>query len=210
MGSPSQVSLPRTHNTIHSLCLSISLSLSPTNTHADMAYKADPYADIDFDDVTEATGLAIDEIKCLKVCFDLFDTKKQDYLSADDLDEIMRAMGFRPSKEELQELLEEIDEDGSGQIEFEEFCQLCATFLVEDPDIETMKRGLKDAFRIYDKEGLGYITTETLRGLISELLAPLSDEELEGILEELDEDGSGSMDFDEFCEMMMTKPEGSD
>ena len=29
--------------------------------------RADPYADIDFDDVTEATGLAIDEIKCLKV-----------------------------------------------------------------------------------------------------------------------------------------------
>ena len=64
-----------------------------------------------------------------------------------------------------------------------------------------------DLFRIYDKEGLGYITTDTLRGLISELLAPLTEEELEGILEELDEDGSGSMDFDEFCEMMMTKPE---
>merc|ERR1711862_531875 len=63
-----------------------------------------------------------------------------------------------------------------------------------------MKRELKDAFRIYDKEGLGYITTETLRGLIRELLAPLTEEELEG-------DGSGSMDFDEFCEMMMTKPE---
>ena len=62
-------------------------------------------------------------------------------------------------------------------------------------------------FRIYDKEGNGFITTETLRGLISELLAPLTEEELEGILEELDEDGSGSMDFDEFCEMMMTKPE---
>jgi hypothetical protein len=29
-------------------------------------------------------------------------------------------------------------------------------------------------FRIYDKEGLGYITTETLRGLIGELLAPLT------------------------------------
>ena len=49
-----------------------------------------------------------------------------------------------------------------------------------------------------------------MRGLISELLAPLTEEELEGILEELDEDGSGSMDFDEFCEMMMTKPDGGD
>merc|ERR1712055_1146260 len=158
--------------------------------HCLMAHKADPYADIDFEEVTEATGLQPDEIKCLKVCFDLFDTKKVEFLSADDL--------------------AEIDEDGSGEIEFGEFSQLCATFLVEDPDMETMKRELKDAFRIYDKEGLGYITTETLRGLIGELLAPLTEEELEGILEELDEDGSGSMDFDEFCEMMMTKPESGD
>merc|ERR1712242_136012 len=167
----------------------------------------DPYKDIDFDEINEATGLAPDEIKGLKTCFDLFDTKKVDFLSADDLGEIMRAMGFRPTEEELKDLLLEIDEDSSGEIEFAEFCQLCATFLVEDPDMETMKRELKDAFRIYDKEGNGFITTETLRGLISELLAPLTEEELEGILEELDEDGSGSMDFDEFCEMMMTKPE---
>merc|ERR1712066_258924 len=166
----------------------------------------DPYKDIDFEEITDATGLATDEIKCLKTCFDLFDTKKVDFLSADDLGEIMRAMGFRPTEEELKDLLAEIDEDGSGEIEFGEFCQLCATFLVEDPDMETMKRELKDAFRLYDREGQGFITTDTLRGLI-ELLAPLTDEEVEGILEELDEDGSGSMDFDEFCEMMMTKPE---
>ena len=60
--------------------------------------------------------------------------------------------------------------------------------------------------RIYDKAGEGFITMETLRGLISELLAPLSDDELDGIIEELDEDGSGTMDFDEFCEMMMSAP----
>ena len=71
------------------------------------------------------------------------------------------------------------------------------------------KTYMRSLDRIYDKEGLGYITTETLRGLIRELLAPLTSDELEGILEELDEDGSGSMDFDEFCEMMMTKPEWS-
>jgi len=177
-----------------------------THTHPTMAFKADPYAGIDFESINEATALEVDEIKCLKTCFDLFDSKKQEFLSADDLDEILRAMGFRPSKEELMDILAEIDEDGSGEIEFEEFCQLCAKFLVEDPDIETMKRELKDAFRIYDKAGEGFITMETLRGLISELLAPLSDDELDGIIEELDEDGSGTMDFDEFCEMMMSAP----
>ena len=190
-----------------------------------MAAKADPYAGIDFDEINEATGggciiyyilyincicfsaLEPDEIKCLKNCFDLFDSKKQDFLSADDLDEILRAMGFRPTKEELMDILAEIDEDGSGEIEFAEFCQLCAKFLVEDPDIDTMKRELKDAFRIYDKEGQGFITMDVLRGLIAELLAPLTDEELDGIISELDEDGSGTMDFDEFCEMMMSQPE---
>ena len=119
-------------------------------------------------------------------------------------------------------ILEEIDEDGSGEIEFAEFCQLCAKFLVEDPDIETLKRELKAAFRflyfcilvfnflfsrIYDKNGEGFITMDTLRGLISELLQPLTQEELDGIIDELDEDGSGTMDFDEFCEMMMSAPE---
>ena len=172
-----------------------------------MAGKADPYADIEFDEINEVTGLEIDEVKCLKNCFDLFDSKKQQFLSADDLDEILRAMGFRPSPEELLDILKEIDEDGSGEIEFGEFCQLCAKFLVEDPDIETMKRELKDAFRLYDKGGEGFITMDTLRELISELLAPLSAEELDGIIEELDEDGSGTMDFDEFCEMMMSAPE---
>merc|ERR1712066_728776 len=191
-------------------CSDINSATHKTNKRYLRMGKTDQYADIDFEEINDQTGLANDEIKCLKVCFDLFDTKKQDYLSADDLGEIMRAMGFRPTEEELVELVNEIDEDGSGQIEFAEFCQLCATFLVEDPDIETMKKELKDAFRIYDKEGQGFITTETLRGLIGELLAPLTDEELEGIIEELDEDGSGSMDFDEFCEMMMTKPESGD
>ena len=37
----------------------------------------------------------------------------------------MRAMGFRPSEEELAQLLHEVDEDGSGEIEFGQFSKLC-------------------------------------------------------------------------------------
>ena len=66
---------------------------------------------------------------------------------------LCRAMGFRPTAEELADLIEEIDEDGSGAIEFPEFAQLCAKFLVEDPDPETMRAELKQAFRLFDKQG---------------------------------------------------------
>ena len=41
--------------------------------------------------------------------------------------------------------------------------QLCAKFLVEEPDEETMKAELKEAFRVYDRDGAGFITTDQLR-----------------------------------------------
>merc|ERR1712086_800479 len=99
---------------------SISLYLAETVLHF-IIMGNDPYADIDFEEINDLTNLATDEIKCLKVCFDLFDTKQVEFLSGDDLGEIMRAMGFRPTEEELADLLHEVDEDGSGEIEFENF-----------------------------------------------------------------------------------------
>ena len=41
---------------------------------------------------------------------------------------------------------------GSGQIEFSEFLQLSAKFLIEE-DEEAMMKELRDAFRLYDKGG---------------------------------------------------------
>jgi Ca2+-binding EF-hand superfamily protein len=41
---------------------------------------------------------------------------------------------------------------GSGELEFEEFCNLAAQFLIEE-DAEQMQKELKEAFRLYDKEG---------------------------------------------------------
>jgi Ca2+-binding EF-hand superfamily protein len=172
-----------------------------------MAGRPDPWADIDFEEIQDATCLEVDDIKVLFGCFQLFDVKKQDYLLAEEIDEVMRAMGFRPTEEELAELIEEIDEDGSGAIEFAEFAQLCAKFLVEDPDPETMRAELKTAFRLFDKDGSGFITMVQFRNIIAEVDPKLTESDLDAIIEEIDEDGSGTMDFEEFCEMMMTSPE---
>ena len=53
----------------------------------------------------------------------------------------------------------------------------------------------------------GFITMVQFREILAEVDSNLTDEDLDGIIAEIDEDGSGTMDFDEFCEMMMTSPE---
>ena len=42
---------------------------------------AETYEGIDFEAIKDATGLEPDEIKCLKICFNMFDFKKQGFLS---------------------------------------------------------------------------------------------------------------------------------
>ncbi len=44
--------------------------------------------------------------------------------------------------------------------------------------------------------GNGYISTDTLKEILKELDNKLSDSDLDGIIEEVDEDGSGTLDFD--------------
>ena len=66
-----------------------------------------------------------------------------------------------------------------------------------------MKEELKEAFRIYDKDSQGFITTATLKEILREIDTTLTEDDLDNIIDEVDEDGSGTLDFDEFQEMMM-------
>jgi len=84
---------------------------------------------------------------------------------------------------------------GSGELEFEEFCMLSSRFLIEE-DVEAMQQELREAFRLYDKEGNGYITTDVLREILRELDETITAEDLDSMIEEIDSDGSGTVDFD--------------
>ncbi|KAK7066544.1 troponin C [Halocaridina rubra] len=137
----------------------------------------------------------------LRKAFDAFDIEKKGSITVTTIATILRMMGVKVTEKNLQEIVAEVDEDGSGELEFEEFCALAAKFLIEE-DEESLKAELKEAFRIYDKQGDGYITTQVLREILKELDNKLTEEDLDGIIEEVDEDGSGTLDFDEFMSMM--------
>jgi Ca2+-binding EF-hand superfamily protein len=48
-------------------------------------------------------------------------------------------------------LIRKFDADGSGKLEFDEFCALVYT-VANSVDKETLRRELKEAFRLFDKE----------------------------------------------------------
>merc|ERR1719397_211781 len=123
----------------------------------------------------EEIGLEPDQVKVLKGCFDGF-ADEDGAIPADNVGGILSMMGMKVKPTALKEIIEEND--------------------------EALKKELKEAFRIYDKDQQGYITTDILKEILREIDNKLSEEDLDGIIEEVDEDGSGTLDFDEFMEMM--------
>merc|ERR1712066_711823 len=115
---------------------------------------------------------------------------------------ILKSMGVDVNKSDMENYSSEVDEEETGKFNFNMFCQVAAKFMIED-DEEQMKEELKEAFRIYDKEWQGFITNDVLKEILREIDSSLTENDLDHIIEEVDEDGSGTMDFDEFVEMMM-------
>lgn len=142
-----------------------------------------------------------EQIAMLKKAFEAFDREKKGSISTAMVGTILQMLGHSVTDKMLAEIIAEVDEDGSGELEFEEFVTLAARFLVEE-DSEAMQQELREAFRLYDREGNGYITTGVLREILRELDDKITEEELDMMIEEIDSDGSGTVDFDEFMEVM--------
>ena len=66
----------------------------------------------------------------------------------------------------------------------------------------------KEAFSVFDKDGSGTVSTSELGETMSALGQNPSAEELDAIIKEVDADGSGEIDFDEFCACMQKAKEG--
>ncbi|XP_015675216.1 calcium-binding protein 1-like [Protobothrops mucrosquamatus] len=147
--------------------------------------------------------LRTEEIEELKEAFREFDKDRDGYISYKDLGECMRTMGYMPTEMELIELSQQIRNSVGGHVDFDDFVELMGPkLLAETADMIGVKE-LRDAFREFDTNGDGQISIAELWEAMHKLLGQqLNYQDMDEILQDVDLNGDGLVDFEEFVRMM--------
>ncbi|XP_074484868.1 calcium-binding protein 2a [Sebastes fasciatus] len=141
-----------------------------------------------------------EEMEELREAFREFDKDKDGFISCKDLGECMRTMGYMPTEMELIELSQQIC---GGRVDFEDFVELMGPkMLAETADMIGVKE-LRDAFKEFDSDGDGLISLGELKEAMKKLMGEqLNHHEIDEILRDVDLNGDGQVDFEEFVRMM--------
>jgi len=148
-----------------------------------------------------AHRLKDDKIGALRTSFEKMDKNGDGVLSAQELCEGLRESGVGTG--ELMEVLKDIDMDGDGVIEYTEF--VAATYQFQQ---SMQEHAVSDIFRIFDQDGSGKVTKAEIlqalgHGQTSTLEEKFPDLNVDTVLGDLDKDGDGEIDAEEFKQLLL-------
>ncbi|OWF34590.1 Calmodulin, striated muscle [Mizuhopecten yessoensis] len=103
----------------------------------------------------------------------------------------MRSLGQNPTDADIHDMVALVDSDGNGSIDFDEFLHLVAKRL-QEADIET---GLVEAFRLFDKDGNGFLTANELQSVVATSGESLTTEEVDMLMNEADVNNDGKVNY---------------
>ncbi|KAF6156899.1 hypothetical protein GIB67_000439 [Kingdonia uniflora] len=127
--------------------------------------------------------------------FNHFDSNRDGKISSTELKNVLLALGSSASPEEVQKMMDEIDTDGDGFIDLKEFSEFHTS------ECNTSDE-LRDAFEMYDKDKNGLISSNELHLVLRSLGENCSVLDCVKMIESVDCDGDGCVNFDEFKMMM--------
>ena len=100
------------------------------------------------------------------------------------------------SEQEIENLIKEVDENGNGKIELNEFIKILTSKSLGDEHI------IKHAFAVLDRTNSGYITPSDLRHAMLCLGENYTIEEIHEMISLVDEDQDGVINFQEFNKLI--------
>ncbi|ALC42747.1 maker145 [Drosophila busckii] len=138
------------------------------------------------------------QFACFREVFQYLNLDGDDSVSLREFLTVMEGLGLNPFEGDVQSLINEVDLDGNGSIEFNEFVALMINRLTQIYKAEDMI----DAFQVFDKSNSGYLDAGELRTVYLALGVKITNAEIDEIISAADFDGDGVIGFDDFIQMM--------
>jgi len=143
--------------------------------------------------------------------FDTFDEDGGGTIDKDELRKLLKYAGQTPSDDELRDMIQIIDADGTGDINFPEFVTLMAHKMANEASEET----LQSAFNVFDTDGSGNISAVEFQRVLQNLGEPdISVEDIHDVIHGKngralgDKNGDGVISYDEFRKVIKEEKEG--
>ncbi|CAD8127113.1 unnamed protein product [Paramecium sonneborni] len=114
------------------------------------------------------------------------------------LETYKKYMDDETALQEVQNIMGLVDMDGSGTIDYTEF--IIASM---DRKKAVQMQKLKEAFQIFDKDRNGFISELEIKEVLGPSLTVIDEKYWLDKIKEIDRNGNGQINFEEFCEMMM-------
>ena len=145
--------------------------------------------------------LTEEERREFREIFDLVDEDKGGSISRAELKKLMITLRLKPTEEELDAMMKEVDSDGSGDIDFEEFVTVMSRRVQADYTPEQ----LRSAFKVFESDTVppGFVSTDVLEHALTTFGSDkLTASEAAELLATVDPEGSGKINYMEFINMM--------
>ncbi|XP_076116458.1 EF-hand calcium-binding domain-containing protein 7-like isoform X20 [Mytilus galloprovincialis] len=138
-------------------------------------------------------------LECKAAYLSMFDSIKEKIESQDSLLEALQQTGRNPSVK----ILKKYWTNDTDELSFDDFVDICKKEPVTTSD------DLMKAFRKIDINGDGYISLEELHKILTSKGEKKSKSEVKKMIDEVDENKDGRLDYKEFCQMVMSTTEES-
>ncbi|XP_047318387.1 calmodulin-like protein 3 [Impatiens glandulifera] len=141
--------------------------------------------------------------------FQMFDRNGDGRITRKELNDSLDNMGIVIPDSDLTKMIEEIDVNGDGCVDIDEFGALYQSIIglgrgTGERKEEEEDEDIREAFNVFDRNGDGFITVDELRSVLSSLglKQGRTADDCRRMISKVDADGDGRVNFSEFKQMM--------